>query len=194
MPIFSGEYPQKNTPVDDDKVLIADSENLNAIKGTRISSIVAKAVTAGVSAVNALTDWITTVMIKDGAVTSEKIAHATIGQAAGARAMNATTIVISGLGFKPRRVDFFFMAGTATNGVYNSQGVSLANGSHYSNATYTNGSSHRRTSEMNDSILLTNATVNLVRGKVTAWGDDGFTITLANVGGGGDIFAWVASE
>lgn len=44
MPIFSGEYPQKTTPQDDDEVLIADNSASRAIKSTRVSAIVEKAV------------------------------------------------------------------------------------------------------------------------------------------------------
>lgn len=39
MPIFSGEYPQKATPQDDDEVLIADSAASSAIKKTKLGAI-----------------------------------------------------------------------------------------------------------------------------------------------------------
>lgn len=69
MPIFPTGYTQKTTPADDDQVLIGDSAASNAIKKTKISAIVAKAV----AAVQALTNWITTGMIQALAVTSPKI-------------------------------------------------------------------------------------------------------------------------
>lgn len=70
MPIFPTGYTQKSTPADDDQVLIGDSAASNAIKKTKISAIIAKAV----SAVQAATNWITTAMITAGAVTAEKLA------------------------------------------------------------------------------------------------------------------------
>lgn len=69
MPKFSSGYGSKATPADDDKVLIADSAAANAIKGTKISAIVAKAV----AAVSAMTSWITTAMIQNLAVTAAKL-------------------------------------------------------------------------------------------------------------------------
>jgi len=73
MPIFPTGYTQKTTPADDDQVLIGDSAASNAIKKTKISSIVAKAV----AAVQALTNWITTGMLQALSVTSPKIDFST---------------------------------------------------------------------------------------------------------------------
>lgn len=136
---------------------------------------------------------INTAAIKDNTVTSAKVDLTTFGLDMGDLAMNTATINVTGLSFKPRKVEFFFKAGTATNGIYAAMGTSIYTGKHHSTAVYTNGSAHRRTSSSADSILLTNASTDLVRGKVTAWNNDGFTISLSTVGGGGDVFAWTAT-
>lgn len=73
MPIFPTGYTQKTTPHDDDQVLIGDSQASNAIKRTKISSIVTKATAAAVAAVGALTNWITTAMLQNASVTKAKI-------------------------------------------------------------------------------------------------------------------------
>lgn len=51
MPVFPTGYSQKTTPVDNDQAIIADSAASNAIKGTKISAIVNKAVQAALQAV-----------------------------------------------------------------------------------------------------------------------------------------------
>lgn len=73
MPIFPSGYTQKTTPADDDQVLIGDSAASNAIKKTKISSIVTKAVSAAVAAIGALTNWITTSMLQNSSVTATKM-------------------------------------------------------------------------------------------------------------------------
>lgn len=73
MPIFPTGYTQKTTPADDDQVLIGDSAASNAIKRLKISSIVTKVFTALPTALAALSNWITTAMIQDKAVTSRKM-------------------------------------------------------------------------------------------------------------------------
>lgn len=74
MPIFPTGYTQKTTPADDDQVLIGDSAASNAIKKTKISAIVAKAV----AAVQALTNWITTAMLQNNSVTTAKIDYTSL--------------------------------------------------------------------------------------------------------------------
>lgn len=78
MPIFPTGYTQKTTPADDDQVLIGDSAASNAIKRTKISAIVTKAVTAAVTAVQALTNWITTAMLQNASVTKAKIDYTSV--------------------------------------------------------------------------------------------------------------------
>lgn len=73
MPIFPTGYTQKTTPADDDQVLIGDSAASNAIKKTKISSIITKATAAAVAAVGALTNWITTAMLQNTSVTKAKV-------------------------------------------------------------------------------------------------------------------------
>jgi hypothetical protein len=71
MPIFSGEYPTKTTLEDDDKVLISDSSNSNAIKGSKLSSFVSKII----NNTRAVAGWIKGSMLEDSTVTYDKLAH-----------------------------------------------------------------------------------------------------------------------
>lgn len=131
--------------------------------------------------------------LANAAVTSKKIDFTSFKIDSGNLAMNSATINVTGLGFKPRQVQFTFLPSTATNGIYVASGVSTSNNKHFGTAAYTNGSSHRRTMDTANSIIITNATTTFVIGKVTAWNDDGFTISLSDVGGASDVFGWVAS-
>lgn len=69
MPKFSSGYSNKTTPVDNDKVLIADSEASDAIKSVTLANLVANRI---VAKLQSITSWITTAMIGDGQVTDRK--------------------------------------------------------------------------------------------------------------------------
>lgn len=69
MPKFPSGYSAKTTPVDNDKVLIADSAASDAIKAVTIVNLVKNRIVAILQTVVA---WITTAMINDAAVTDAK--------------------------------------------------------------------------------------------------------------------------
>lgn len=69
MPKFSSGYSAKTTPVDNDKILIADSAASDAIKSVTVVNLVKNRIVAILQTVVA---WITTAMINDAAVTDSK--------------------------------------------------------------------------------------------------------------------------
>lgn len=69
MPIFPTGYSNKTTPVDNDKIAIADSAASNAIKSVTLSNLVSNHIKAKLQSLAA---WITTAMIGDGQVTDIK--------------------------------------------------------------------------------------------------------------------------
>lgn len=69
MPKFPGGYSAKTTPVDNDKVLIADSAASDAIKAVTIVNLVKNRI---VTILQTVVSWITTAMINDAAVTNAK--------------------------------------------------------------------------------------------------------------------------
>lgn len=70
MPKFPGGYTAKTTPVDNDKVLIADSAASDAIKSVTIVNLVKNRI---VAVLQTVTTWITSAMIANLAVISSKI-------------------------------------------------------------------------------------------------------------------------
>lgn len=74
MPIFPSGYPEKTSNSDEDRFLISDSIDSNKIKGTKWSTIKSSIK----SYVEGFTDWITTAMLQDESVTSDKIDLATL--------------------------------------------------------------------------------------------------------------------
>ena len=70
MPKFPGGYTAKTTPVDNDKVLIADSAASDAIKSVTLVNLVKNRIAAILQTV---TTWITTSMIGDSQVTYAKL-------------------------------------------------------------------------------------------------------------------------
>jgi hypothetical protein len=99
MPRFPDQYTEKTTPVDADNALISDSEDNSAIKRTPFSGTWSYIQ----SKILAMTGWITTVMVADGAITPAKRSG---GFAMGV--FNRSTTgdeVISGLGFTPKYIE-----------------------------------------------------------------------------------------
>lgn len=132
--------------------------------------------------------------LDDGAVTSDKVDFSTFGIASGSRAMNESTIQITGLGFMPNEVEFMFFPGTSTSAAYTSTGWSIRGGTHRSSATYSSTSASRRVSSAGFSILLTSNTATILQGFVSSFNNDGFTITMTSPGDAAHIFAWKARQ
>jgi len=70
MPKFPTGYTAKTTPVDNDKVLIADSAASDAIKPVTIVNLVENRI---VAILQTVTSWVTTAMISNTAVTYAKV-------------------------------------------------------------------------------------------------------------------------
>lgn len=70
MPIFPTGYSAKTTPVDNDKIAIADSAASNAIKSVTLANLVSNHIRGKLQTLLA---WITTPMIADGQVTEAKL-------------------------------------------------------------------------------------------------------------------------
>ena len=149
-----------------------------------------------------VTSPIATKSIQNKAVTAAKVDWSTVGMAGGTFAANVTTRTITGLGFKPKEVEFTFSPGTATTALYFSSGWSIddgtSGGQHRSTAIYGAGSgtgvSWRRVSSAGYSIILTSGSSTFVQGKVTEWNDDGFVVTFNSTGSSSDTFDWKARQ
>ena len=177
MPIFSEQYPSKNNPTEDDVVLIADSENANAIKGSKISAILNR--------IKDWTNWITTAMIKDGAITSPKINFATfgspkIGIIPGSLLGDINELVtIDGLGFKPSMVEFTVLVTTSTTSATEGGGA-MTETDQYAHTSSSSSGGYKRRSETNLACIIlpattTSATLAFARESID---DDGFTINI----------------
>lgn len=70
MPIFPTGYSNKTTPVDNDKIAIADSAASNAIKSVTLANLVSNHIKGKLQTLLA---WINTPMIGDGQVTEIKL-------------------------------------------------------------------------------------------------------------------------
>lgn len=187
MPIFDSQYGTKNTPVDNDKVLIADSENSQAIKGVKISAIVAKAVAAAVAAVGALTNWITTAMLQNGAVTaakrSEVVKIGTFTVTSGVTGNKS----ITGVGFIPKTVILFPMY---PEGVSSAQNAPFAMGAmdaatQFVYAAVTRNGNGGATKSYTNKCLLINtiaagggSQAENIRASYVSMDADGFTINV----------------
>lgn len=116
--------------------------------------------------------------IDAGAITPAKRSG---GFSAGSLNANSSPVAVSGLGYKPKRIRFWhnYTSNVATLFL---DGVSIDNGGagiHLVFAGGTNGSDVSALSSSTDSIIVrTAADTTDVVGKVTTFGDDGFTVTF----------------
>lgn len=103
MPKFSSGYSNKTTPVDNDKVLIADSEASDAIKSVTLANLVANRI---VAKLQSIATWINTSMIGDGQVTDRKLKKTVAFSAFRNATLNTTAGLFTVMNFDAENYDF----------------------------------------------------------------------------------------
>lgn len=90
MPIFSSGYPTNSSPADADVMLTSDASDSDAIKGVTLSTLA----TYVRSKLVAVSSWVSTSMLQDGSVTSDKIDFTTFELGEAIRTTTFTTTAV----------------------------------------------------------------------------------------------------
>lgn len=194
MPVFPAGYPAKSNPIDEDKVLIADSENGDCLASVDVGNFV----------------WDTD-NIADAAVTADKIDFATLKTDQDFfNALNTTQkyrtemislnktgyISFTGWGFKPRKIEVHPAVISGANGI---SGTGLAvdnlNGT-ISQASVSEGvsASNLRSTSDNTAFLVSNWQKDMCKGTVVSFDNDGITVNCTYRTNGYDRFLVIASR
>lgn len=185
MPIFDSGYPKNTSPDDTDVVLTTDTSDSSAVKGVTLGSVW--------SWITSKTDWITAAMLKADSVDTDAIeddAVTPVKRSGGYKVgvIPASTFTsngvksITGVGFKPKYVEFEIMPTSSTSGAAFISSGSMDEGGNQGWTAYAiSGSNQSRNSATTGAFaMLTSATSAAVSLGFTyqSMNADGFSINV----------------